>query len=220
MMWSLFCLELRVAFRCRAELANSLWFFFIILTLFPIALGQDSKQLAHIAPGAIWIAALLASLLAQDRLFRDDYQDGSLEQLMLLPVPLPAVVLSKILAHWCVTGLPLLLFSPLAALLMAMDFAQWAVMALTLLLGTPTLSLLAAPGSGLTVGLPRGGVLLSLLVLPFTLPLLIFATAAINAATAGLPVSGYLAILAAMLTGSAMFSPFATAAALRASLQG
>lgn len=219
-MWALFTLELRVAFRRRAELVNPLWFFFVILTLFPLALGPDSKQLAHIAPGAIWIAALLASLLAQERLLREDYQDGTLEQLMLLPVPLPAVVLNKIVAHWCVTGLPLLLFSPLAALLMGLDFEVWKVMTLTLLMGTPTLSLLAAPGTGLTVGLPRGGVLLSLLVLPFTLPLLIFATAAINAAAAGLPVSGYMAILAALLTSSAMLCPFATAAALRVSLQG
>ncbi|HGV2392241.1 heme exporter protein CcmB, partial [Escherichia coli] len=163
--------------------------------------------------------ALLSSLLALERLFRDDLQDGSLEQLMLLPLPLPAVVLAKVMAHWMVTGLPLLILSPLVAMLLGMDVYGWQVMALTLLLGTPTLGFLGAPGVALTVGLKRGGVLLSILVLPLTIPLLIFATAAMDAASMHLPVDGYLAILGALLAGTATLSPFATAAALRISIQ-
>ncbi len=173
------------------------------------------QLLAQIAPGVVWVAALLAALLVMDRLFRDDWQDGSLEQLMLLPTPLVAVVLVKVVAHWMMSGLPLLIVSPLAALLLGMSLHDAGVLALTLLLGTPTLSFLGAVGVGLTVGLKRGGVLLSLLVLPLAVPLLIFATAACQAAAAGLPVSGYLAMLAAFLTASATLCPFATAAALR-----
>lgn len=214
----IFWRELQVVFRRRAEIANPLWFFLIVITLFPLGIGPEPQLLARIAPGIIWVAALLASLMAMDRLFRDDFQDGSLEQLMLLPVPLPLVVLAKVTAHWVVTGLPLLLLSPLAALLLGLDFYGWQVMAATLLLGTPTLSFLGAPGVGLTVGLKRGGVLLSLLVLPLTIPLLIFATAAMDAASMHLPVEGYMAILGALLAGSATLSPFATAAALRVSV--
>ena len=217
MMWRIFRLELRVAFRHSAEIANPLWFFLIVITLFPLSIGPEPQLLARIAPGIIWVAALLASLLALERLFRDDLQDGSLEQLMLLPIPLPMVVLAKVMAHWMVTGLPLLILSPLVALLLGMDIYGWKIMALTLLLGTPTLSFLGAPG--VTVGLKRGGVLLSVLVLPLTIPLLIFATAAMDAASMHLPVDGYMAILGALLAGSATLSPFATAAALRISLQ-
>ncbi|MFB0711916.1 MULTISPECIES: heme exporter protein CcmB [Buttiauxella] len=219
MMRRVFLHELRVVFRKGAEIANPLWFFLIVITLFPLGIGPEPQLLARIAPGVIWVAALLASLLAMDRLFRDDFQDGSLEQLMLLPIPLPMVVLAKVTAHWVVTGLPLLILSPLAALLLGLDFYAWKVMALTLLLGTPTLSFLGAPGVGLTVGLRRSGVLLSLLVLPLTIPLLIFATAAMDAASMHLPVDGYMAILGALLASSATLSPFATAAALRISVQ-
>lgn len=219
MIWRVFRLELRVAFRHSAEIANPLWFFLIVITLFPLGIGPEPQLLARITPGVIWVAALLASLLALERLFRDDLRDGSLEQLMLLPLPLPAVVLAKVMAHWMVTGLPLLVLSPLAALLMGMDFYGWRIMALTLLLGTPTLGFLGAPGAGLTAGLKRGGVLLSVLVLPLTIPLLIFATAAMDAAAMHLPVQGYMAILGALLVGSVTISPFATAAALRISVR-
>ena len=208
MFWRIFRLELRVAFRHSAEIANPLWFFLIVITLFPLSIGPEPQLLARIAPGIIWVAALLSSLLALERLFRDDLQDGSLEQLMLLPLPLPAVVLAKVMAHWMVTGLPLLILSPLVAMLLGMDVYGWQVMALTLLRGTPTLGFLGAPGVALTVGLKRGGVLLS-----------IFATAAMDAASMHLPVDGYLAILGALLAGTATLSPFATAAALRISIQ-
>ena len=210
MFWRIFRLELRVAFRHSAEIANPLWFFLIVITLFPLSIGPEPQLLARIAPGIIWVAALLSSLLALERLFRDDLQDGSLEQLMLLPLPLPAVVLAKVMAH---------ILSPLVAMLLGMDVYGWQVMALTLLLGTPTLGFLGAPGVALTVGLKRGGVLLSILVLPLTIPLLIFATAAMDAASMHLPVDGYLAILGALLAGTATLSPFATAAALRISIQ-
>lgn len=211
--------ELRVALRNNAEILNPLWFFLIVIILFPLAIGPEPQLLMRVAPGVVWVAALLASLLGMDRLFRDDYQDGSLEQLTLLPLPLPLVVLAKVMVHWMVSGLPLLLLSPLAALLFGLGSHGWWVMALTLLLCTPTLSFLGAIGAGLTVGLRRSGVLLSLLVLPLTIPLLIFATAAVEAAMMQLPVGGYLAILGAFLAGSATLSPFATAAALRVSIQ-
>ncbi|MGL0130999.1 heme exporter protein CcmB [Salmonella enterica subsp. enterica] len=223
MMWRVFCLELRVAFRHGADIAGPLWFFLMVITLFPLSVGPQPQLLARIAPGIIQVAALLASLLASllalERLFRDDLQDGSLEQLMLLPVPLPAVVLAKVLAHWAVTGLPLMMLSPLVALLLGMDVYGWKIMALTLLLGTPALGFLAAPGVALTAGLRRGGVLLGILVLPLSVPVLIFATAAMDAASMHLPVDGYLAVLGALLAGSATLSPFATAAALSLSVQ-
>ncbi|EGM0463007.1 heme exporter protein CcmB [Salmonella enterica] len=215
MMWRVFCLELRVAFRHGADIAGPLWFFLMVITLFPLSVGPQPQLLARIAPGIIQVAALLASLLALERLFRDDLQDGSLEQLMLLP----AVVLAKVLAHWAVTGLPLIMLSPLVALLLGMDVYGWKIMALTLLLGTPALGFLAAPGVGLTAGLRRGGVLLGILVLPLSVPVLIFAAAAMDAASMHLPADGYLAVLGALLAGSATLSPFATAAALRISTQ-
>ncbi|EGC9800942.1 heme exporter protein CcmB, partial [Salmonella enterica subsp. enterica serovar Typhimurium] len=163
-----------------ADIAGPLWFFLMVITLFPLSVGPQPQLLARIAPGIIQVAALLASLLALERLFRDDLQDGSLEQLMLLPVPLPAVVLAKVLAHWAVTGLPLIMLSPLVALLLGMDVYGWKIMALTLLLGTPALGFLAAPGVALTAGLRRGGVLLGILVLPLSVPVLIFAAAAMD----------------------------------------
>lgn len=210
--------ELKIAFRNSAEIINPLWFFLIVITLFPLGVGPEPKLLARIAPGIVWVAALLSSLLALERLFRDDYLDGTLEQLLLLPSPLALTVLGKVCAHWVVTGLPLLILSPLIALLLSLDFETWKAVALTLFLGTPTLSFIGAIGVALTVGLRRGGVLLSLLVLPLYIPVLIFATGAIDAASMSMPIGGYLAILGAMLAGSATLAPFATAAALRVSV--
>lgn len=218
MLWRVISRELRIAFRSGAEIVNPLWFFLIVITLFPLGIGPEPQLLARIAPGVVWVAALLSSLLALERLFRDDFNDGSLEQLLLLPTPLPITVLGKVIAHWLITGLPLLLLSPLAALLLSLDFNSWRALALTLLVGTPVFSLLGAIGVALTVGLRRGGVLLSLLVLPLAVPVLIFASAAIDAAGMGLPIGGYLAILGAMLAASLCLAPFATAAALRISL--
>lgn len=193
--------------------------FLIVVTLFPLSIGPEPQLLARIAPGIVWVAALLAALLSLERLFRDDFLDGSLEQLVLLPAPLTLTVLAKVIAHWLLTGLPLLILSPLVALLLSFNAATWQAVALTLLLGTPTLSFIGAIGVALTVGLRKGGVLLSLLVLPLYIPVLIFATSAIDAASMGMPISGYLAILGAMLVGSMTLAPFAAAAALRVSIQ-
>lgn len=210
--------ELRMALRQRAEILNPLWFFLIVITLFPLGIGPEPALLARIAPGIIWVAALLSAMLALERLFRDDFADGALEQLMLMPAPLGVLALGKVLAHWLLTGLPLLLLSPLIALLLSLDLRTWQAVALTLLLGTPVLSLLGAVGVALTVGLRRGGVLLSLLILPLYVPVLIFATSAIDAAGMGLPYSGQLAILGALLLGALTLTPLAVAAALRVSM--
>ncbi len=211
--------ELKIAFRHRADIINPLWFFLIIVTLFPLSIGPESTLLARIAPGIVWVAALLASLLGLERMFRDDFLDGSLEQLLLLPTPLPMVALVKVFAHWLTSGLPLIILSPLASLFLSLNFGGWWGLVLTLLLGTLTFSFLGAIGVALTVGLRRGGVLLSLLVLPLAIPILIFASSAVDAASQGLAISGYLAILAAMLVVSLVLAPFAIAAALRVSLQ-
>ncbi|MBT0718004.1 heme exporter protein CcmB [Rosenbergiella epipactidis] len=219
MMQRILLRELKIAFRHRAEVINPLWFFLIIVTLFPLGIGPESTLLARIAPGIVWVAALLASLLGLERMFRDDYLDGSLEQLLLLPTPLPMVVLAKVFAHWLTSGLPLIILSPLASLFLSLNFTGWWGLVLTLLLGTLTFSFLGAIGVALTVGLRRGGVLLSLLVLPLAIPILIFASSAVDAASQGLAISGYLAILAAMLVVSVVLAPFAIAAALRVSLQ-
>jgi heme exporter protein B len=185
--------------------------------LFPLGIGPEPQLLARIAPGIVWVAALLASLLSLERLFRDDFLDGSLEQLLLLSAPLPLIVLSKVCAHWMLTGLPLLILSPLIALLLSFNVGTGFTMALTLLLGTPTLSFIGAIGAALTVRLHKGGVLLSLLILPLYIPVLIFATAAIEAAFMAIPIGGYLAILGALLAGSTTLAPFAIATALRIS---
>ena len=210
--------ELLIAYRRQADVFNPLWFFIIVITLFPLSIGPEPNLLARIAAGIIWVAALLSALLSLERLFRDDFNDGALEQLMLLPIPLPLVVISKVIAHWLLTGLPLILISPLLAILLSLDFQTWLAVVITLLLGTPTLSFIGAIGVGLTVWLQKGGVLLSLLVLPLYIPVLIFATSAIEAATSGFGYSGQLAILGAMLLGSATLTPFAISASLRISV--
>ena len=210
--------ELLIAFRRQADIFNPLWFFIIVITLFPLSIGPEPNLLARIASGIVWVAALLSALLSLERLFRDDFQDGALEQLMLMPFPLPVVVISKVIAHWMLTGLPLILISPLLAILISLDFNSWLAVVATLLVGTPTLSFIGAIGVALTVGLQKGGVLLSLLVLPLYIPILIFATSAIDAASLGMAYKGQLAILGAMLVGSITLTPFAIASALRVSV--
>ncbi|ELY2616893.1 heme exporter protein CcmB [Cronobacter sakazakii] len=211
--------ELRLAARHQAELLNPLLFFLVVIVLFALGAGPEPQLLARIAPGVVWVAALLASLLAMDRLFRDDARDGALEQLMLLPTPLPVVVIAKVTAHWVATGLPLVVLSPLAALLMGLNGHATVTLMLTLLLGTPTLSFFGALGAALTAGLRRGGILLSLIILPLAIPLLIFSTAAVDAAVMQLPVGGFFALSGAFLTASVTLMPFATAAALRITIQ-
>ncbi len=209
--------DLKLGIRKRSELLNPLFFFILVASLFPLGVGPGPKILGEIAPGVIWVAALLATLLSMERLFRSDFEDGALEHLLLSPHSLPLLVFAKVVAHWLVTGLPLMLISPLLGVLLHMPVEAITVLPLTLLLGTPVLSLLGAIGVALTVGLRRGGVLLTLLVLPLYVPVLIFGTAAVAAAASGLPVSGQLALIGAMLALALTLAPFATAAALRIS---
>lgn len=211
--------ELTIAFRKPAEILNPLWFFLIIITMFPLLMGPNPDLLGKIAPGIAWVAAVLSALLSFERLFRDDYLDGSLEQLMLLPTGLPQVALAKVIAHWLLTGLPLILLSPITAILLSLEVEVWFALVLTLLLGTPILSCLGAIGVALTVGLRKGGTLLSLLILPLFLPVLIFAASVLEASTLNLGYSGQLAIMGAMLALTLTFSPFAIAGALRVSVQ-
>ncbi|MDP8163308.1 heme exporter protein CcmB [Pasteurella skyensis] len=210
--------ELQIAMRKQAEILNPLWFFLIVLTLFPLAVGSDLILLSKIAAGIVWVAALLSALLSFERLFRDDFIDGSLEQIMLLSQSLPFIVLAKVIAHWLLTGLPLILLSPIAALLLSLEMNVWWALVLTLLLGTPILSCIGAIGVALTVGLRKGGVLLSLLVLPLFIPVLIFSASVLDAASLQLPYNGQLAILGALLVIAITLSPFAIATALRISL--
>lgn len=210
--------ELITAFRRKSDVLNPLWFFIIVITLFPLGIGPEPNLLQRIAPGIIWVAALLSALLSMERLFRDDFLDGSLEQLMLTKTPLGVIVTAKVVAHWLLTGLPILFISPLLAVLLSLDADTYTATLITLCLGTPTLSFLGAIGVALTVGLRKGGVLLSLLILPLFIPVLIFATSAIDSASFGASYAGQVAILGAMLVGAVTFSPFAIAASLRVSL--
>ena len=210
--------ELQIAMRKRAEILNPLWFFLIVITLFPLVIGPDPALLSRIAPGVAWVAALLSALLSFERLFRDDFIDGSLEQLMLNAQSLPMTALAKVIAHWLLTGLPLILLSPIAALLLSLEINIWWALVLTLLLGTPVLRSIGAIGVALTVGLRKGGVLLSLLVVPLFIPVLIFASSVLEAASLNMTYGGQLAILGAMMVSAITLSPFAIAAALRISL--
>jgi heme exporter protein B len=210
--------DLLLAFRHRGELANPLLFFMMVVTLYPLGVSPEIELLRRIAPGVIWIAALLAALFSLENLFRSDFEDGALEQMLLSAYPLSVLVLAKVLAHWLVSGLPMLFLAPLLGLLLAMPEKAIYALELTLALGTPLLSLIGAIGVALTVGLRRGGILLTLLVLPLYIPVLIFATNAVTAASAGMPVSGQVYFLAALLVLALTLAPVAIAAALRISM--
>ena len=210
--------DLMLAVRHRAEMANPLLFFILVTSLFPLGIGANPNLLQAVAPGVIWVAALLAALLSIENVFRSDFEDGSLEQYLLSSHPVSILVLAKIIAHWLITGLPLLLISPLLGVLLGLPGEAIKVLFITLLLGTPVLSLIGAVGVALTVGLRKGGMILSLLVLPLYIPLLIFASSAVDSAAAGLPVTAHLSLITALLVLSLSLSPFATAAALRVSL--
>ncbi len=210
--------DLLLAMRHRAEVANPLLFFLIVVALVPLGLSPRRETLELIAPGVFWIGALLATLLSLEGMFRSDFEDGSLELMLISPQPLPLIVLAKILAHWLVTGLPLVVAAPLIALLLGLPANSLAVLLATLVLGTPTLSAVGAIGVALTVGLRRGGMLLSLLVLPLYIPVLVFAASAVSAAGGGLPVVGQLYLLGALAALSFTLAPLAAAAALRISL--
>ena len=210
--------DLTLAVRNRAEFANPLLFFVLVITLFPLAIGAVPELLARIAPGIIWVAALLAAMLSLDSIFRSDFDDGSLEQLLMSAHPMPVLVLAKVCAHWLVTGVPLLLVSPVLAEMLGMPQEAQGTLFLTILIGTPILSLVGSIGVALTVGLPKGGIILSLLVLPLYVPVLIFASSAIEAAAGGLDVSAQINMLMAFLFVSISLSPLATAAALKMSM--
>ena len=207
--------DLRLAFRSRHELANPIIFFVLVVSLFPLAVTPKPELLKEMAPGVIWVAALLATLLSLDSLFKQDYDDGSLDQLMLSPNPLMLLVIAKVFAHWLLTGLPLVLVSPLLGLFMHLPSEALPALMLTLLLGTPVLSLVGAIGVSLTVAVNRGGVLLSLIVLPLYIPILIFGANAIDVASDGMSIRGQLYFLGAVLVFAISLAPLATAAALR-----
>lgn len=210
--------DLLLAFRRRSELLFPVFFVLVVVSLFPLGIGPGPQLLARIAPGVVWIAALLATVVSLDSLFRSDFEDGTLEQFVISGHPLSLIALAKTLAHWLVAGLPLVLLSPLLALWMNLPEQAIGAMIASLALATPILSLIGAIGAGLTISLKRGGQLLSLLVFPLYVPVLIVATAAIMAAGDGLPFSAFLGLLLAGLVTSFTLAPFAAAAALKISL--
>lgn len=212
--------DLKLAFRSSGEWLNPLVFFLMVIALFPLGINPQPRMLGLMASGVVWIAVLLAVLISMDSLFRADFEDGTLEQMMISPAAPLSVVLAKIAAHWLTCGLVLTLLSPLASLMLFLNSqATWVLMA-TLLLGTPTLSLVASLAAALTVALRRASVLVPLISLPLMIPVLIFATGAVQAASMGMPVSGYLALLGAFLVLSLTLIPLAVVGALRLALGG
>lgn len=207
--------ELKLLARQKSDWLNPVLFFIIVLTLFPLGVGPEPNMLRTIAPGIVWIAALLSVLLAAERLFKDDYRNGVVEQLVATRHALLSFVLAKIVSNWLSTGLPLVLLCPVVALLFNMELASFQAMAITLLLGTPVLSLLSVLGAAITVSADKGGILLALLILPLYIPLLIFASSAIEAASMGLEYIGQLAILLAIVLFSLALVPMAVSSALK-----
>ena len=210
--------ELLTAFRHRQSLINPLVFFAIVIVLFPLGVSPEPEFLKMASVGLVWVAALLSTMLSLDRLFQSDYDDGSLEQLVLCPEPLYLLLLVKSLVHWSLTGLPLILMSPFLAMMLHLPPEHLPVMLLTLVMGTPVISVIGGIGAALTVSLRSGGVLVSLLVLPLTIPVLIFGSGTVQASIDGLPIMGHLAIMGMMLVLALTLSPFATAAALKMSV--
>jgi heme exporter protein B len=211
--------DLRLAWRQGSASSLVVAFFVLTVTLFPLGVGPEPGILARIASGVIWVAALLASMLSLDRLFQADFEDGSLEQLTLSGLPVSLIVLAKIVTHWLTTGLPLLLAAPVLAVLLNMNSEGFTALLLTMLIGTPALSLIGAIGAALTLTVRRGGVLLSLLVLPLYIPVLIFGVSAIAAAVHGLNAKPHLLLLAALTMAAIPLCPWAAAAAVKLSLE-
>lgn len=211
--------EIALGMRQKGEVLTPLVFFMVVASLFPLGVGAESKLLLRMAPGVLWVSALLAAMLSLQRMFATDYADGSLEQMVLSPTPLALLVLAKALAHFVTSGLPLVLVAPVLGLQFGLDARALGILMVTLLLGAPTLSLIGSIGAALTLGVRGAGVLLSLLILPLYIPVLIFGAGAVEADAAGLGFGGHLSLLAAMLVLALFFSPMATAAALRISLE-
>ena len=211
--------DLLLAWRRRSDVFATVFFFVIVVSLFPLGIGPERETLRTIAPGIVWVAALLASMLSLGRMFGNDYQDGTLEQLLLTPQPTYLIVLGKILAHWLVTGVPLVIIAPLLGLQFALSENTLVVVVVSLLLGTPVLSLIGSIGAALTLGLRAANVLVALLVLPLYIPVLIFGTGAVEASVGGMNAQPYLLLLGAALILSLVFAPWATSAALRISVE-
>lgn len=211
--------DLLLAMRRKSEVLTALFFFVIVVSLFPLGIGPEPLLLKKIAPGILWVAALLSTMLSLNRLFATDHADGTLEQLVLSPTPLGLLVAGKIAAHWLTSGLPLVLLAPVLGLQFDLDVSALGILIGALLLGTPLLSLIGAIGAALTLGVRGGGVLLSLLVLPLYIPALIFGAGAVEAHISGLGATGHLSLLAALVALAAFFAPWATTAALRISLE-
>lgn len=211
--------DVTLAWRGKAGVLSTLFFFIIVVSLFPLGVGPELSVLRTIAPGVVWVAALLASMLSLDRMFSHDYGDGSLEQLMLTPQPLSVIVLGKTIAHWLVTGAPLVLIAPILGVQFDLPPNALLTLVSALLLGTPVLSLIGGVGAALTLGLRGGGVLVSLLVLPLCIPVLIFGAGAVEASITGTSAEAHLSLLGAMLVLALMFAPWTTAAALRISME-
>ena len=207
--------ELTLSYRRRADLLNPLFFFVLVVSLFPIGITTDLDKLSEMSGGVLWVCALLASLLSLDLLFRNDFEDGSLEQMLLSSAPPQVIVLCKIVCHWLVTGVPLTLISPLLSIMLALPMHALPVLMLSLLLGTFSLSLIGSIGAALTVGLRKGGLLLTILIMPILVPVLIFGTSTVQAIMLGLAWPGYLAFLGAFTAGAFALAPWLTVAALK-----
>lgn len=206
-----------VAIRHGADLVNPLVFFLIVITLIPLGISPEKSVLALLAPGILWVMALLATLLSLDGLFRGDYEDGSLEQMLISPHPLYFVVLAKVCVHWLTTGLPITLMAPLLGLMLNLPSAGYGSLIVSLALGTACMSLIGAVGAALTVTLRKGGLLLSLIVMPLYIPVLIFGASAVQAAVAGAALQMQLAVLGALLALALVLAPLAAAGALKIS---
>jgi len=211
--------DLLMVMRRKSEVLTALFFFVIVSSLFPLGIGPEPALLRKIAPGVLWVGALLATMLGLQRMFAADHADGTLEQMAISPTPLVWLVFGKIAAHWLVSGLPLVLIAPVLGIQFDLDAGALGVLMVALLLGTPLLSLIGAIGAALTLGVRGGGVLLSLLVLPLYIPALIFGAGAVEAHISGLGAGGHLSLLAAMLVLAVFFAPWAATAALRIALE-
>jgi heme exporter protein B len=211
--------DLMLAMRRKSDVLTTLFFFLIVVSLFPLGIGPEPDILRRIAPGVLWVAALLATMLSLGRLFAADHADGTLEQMALSAVPLGVIVAGKVVAHWLLSGLPLALLAPLLGLQFDLAPQSLAVLVASLVIGTPVLSLIGAIGAALTLGVRGGGVLVSLLVLPLYVPVLIFGAGAVESSAAGLGASAHLSLLAAMLALAGFFAPWATTYSLRIALE-
>ena len=210
--------DLLIALKRKNDILNPFMFFVIVVSLFPLAISPEPSKLSEISAGVVWIAVLLSAMLSMDSLFRADFEDGSLEMLLLSPHPLFFLVLAKNLSHWLVSGLPVVLASPLLGYMLNLPSASYTTLFLSLLIGTPTLSLIGSIAVALTVGLGSRGLILAVITLPFSVPVLIFGTLAVQASATGLPTGGYLALMLALLAGSLSLAPLTSAAALRISV--